>query len=159
MEVSYKPGFTNRPGQFSVYSISIEPGTHKCGIAGEQSNVIYHGDPTQMHELRLLAANAIASDIVGKLHYEKLVPVRPFEPVQHVFSIKDYTILESEVKEQMIIGLQDDLYYANKQYDNLYSYHKRAERDTKYNNRPIWTKCKGWLLYDKPFTKEVTWKS
>jgi len=145
VNVNFIPGFINKCNSLSIYKINIEPQTRYVSIPECKEIPI----PIIKEE----ASRVIATYIVNNLTYKYVEQFDRLEGGYHQFSIKDYTIKESEVSKQIITGLTNDLENLNSRYDNLREKHHILQTTYKYNSRPISRKLIDWLLYDKPFNK------
>lgn len=148
--IQIKPGYVNNSEGTSIYNIIIEPKLYRITVSQSYTNV----DIPVAH-LRNTAATKLASTIVNNLTYDKCEDPRT-GGVQHIFSVKDYTITEREQSKQIISGLELDLKHLQRDYADLCNKHSNLKRIYTYNSRSVLIKLIDWLLYAKPFNKETT---
>lgn len=140
--------FNIDPSGISLCSIKIIPEEFNIGINMPRDD---YDIPFEVIQER--ASSELAKIILSKLKYRK---VKNYDDsFDYIFSINDYTILESKEKEQIINNLLNDIKSLENTYNKLQVKYDELYLIAKYNNRPLLQKLKESLLYDKPFTKEI----
>lgn len=134
----------------------MKPNLQQVAIPEHRQQMNEQFEQMPMDELRRIASSELAEQVVNSLTYNKVEPYSPFEPIQHIFSVNDYTIAEREQSKQITKGLVADLGHLNQRYLVLGVKYQQLQIIHKYNNRTLTTKLVDWLLYDKPFNKELT---
>lgn len=137
-------------GAFSINTITIKPKEHF--ISFEESLLNSYGR-LPLSVIKENASKELANKIIDNLVYKKQQMYN--NTVFHTFSIKDYSIRESQEKQQRIDNLLEIIDNLNKRVTGLFIRNFELEDIIKYNSRSIFQKIKDYILYRSKFNKSL----
>ena len=152
IEVYIKEGFQKfRPDVCSVETITLKPIPRYISFVHKASN----NPRTSLEIMRETASRELAKKIVDSLVYKKEYK-KGFQGDEtiYTFSIKDYSIKESEVKQQIIDNLRDERNTLSTKVNELLDENLQLTQlvyINNYNSRSLFQKIKDYILYRKEF--------
>ena len=149
VEVNIKEGFQKfRTGVCSVEKITLKP------IPSRYISFIDRNDNLNIpiEAIRANASRELAKKIVSSLVYKK--EVQGDETI-YTFSVKDYSIKESEVKQQIINQLRDERNDLSTRVEVLLYENLRLVYVNEYNSRSLFQKIKDYILHRKKFNLKI----
>ena len=148
IEVYIKEGFQKfRPSVCSIDTITLKPIPRYISFVYKASN----NPRASLEIMRETASRELAKKIVDNLTYKK---EDQRDETIYTFSVKDYSIKESEVKQQIIDNLRDERNHLSTKVNELLDENLQLTQlvyINNYNSRSLFQKIKDYILYRKVF--------